>query len=362
MTAKKKRASKTSARKESSLTTAEVLQRYEEAGLKVEELIDGWREAQEWPTDRLLAIPAYVRAIQETCSANRKLKQLREEMADPDKAGHLCLELLDVVADDQGGCSSTTLNQICEKAVGLLLRIAKAGAAHPYESAQAAGLLGHLPSVVTKSAIDALRSEPAEQASMTAQMLLDALVSSCSWFREAVKARPKQFEEWARSKLFWPSLRAPTDLYRDEFDKIRDMVSLGSDYGIKKKGAYHLEKPAVLTVAKCLLEIKWIRDSGFPTRQPDLAKSIRHASLPELTKDPRAIKVWWDLALKPLLEERVEDLYRDPNFGYLFKRAKVKTKQDNKKPFQNALLTDCFDALVTLASPVSDTGKKRKTR
>ncbi len=127
-------------RQKQALTTVEVLKRLQGSGVNLDELRKNACDAKKWPTERLLKIPAYVRAIQETASCTQQLKELWDRQDDPQKAGDLCLELLDTVAkNDWDDAGPTALFQIIQKAADKLLTLANSET--HYASIAAAGLL-----------------------------------------------------------------------------------------------------------------------------------------------------------------------------------------------------------------------------
>jgi hypothetical protein len=286
-----------------------------------------------------------------------EINSMRRQWNDPQEATSLCLELLDTVAKNTGEFGADNLFNIIEKAADKLLALACADA---FASRDAAGLLAYAPKIFVQRACMALGRANPDEPNRTASCLIDSLIDSLVALKREVKRNPRQFN--SRSRLFWPSLRAVTDSYTDGFDEIKMLVELSADYGFKRRGAIHLESPAVLTVAECLIWIRWIQQMQIISGEIDsVEKLIRGTKFPPLTKSPKIISVWWENGVKPLLESELkgERMNRahwtgcEPTLEKRFADCRNRKRVKSDSGFRQEILKDCKQALETLAaSPV----------
>lgn len=239
-------------------------------------------------------------------------------------------------------------------------------------SGEAAGLLGSLPRMAMNRAVNVLAQFPTSEHSKLSDALSRALIYANLRFYYAVKARPNQFTQSAHKSSLWPSLRYGRQVTdkNDEFKCLADAIGLGAglanESGIKSKGAISLESLAVRVTLGYVQHIQALRlepDSYFMGVL--LSKQTEEASLPALTRNPKVQRLWWEKAIKPLLENDREPLLKSVDFkNYHAQAIKAATGKNScrAKPDTkawNLFVRDCQIALRSLAPRVTEKSSKK---
>jgi len=300
--------------------------------------LDREQKAREKEARRLGMSVGHLDAIQESRRRNFELKKLQAKYDEPDLAGRNCLELLDLVPHGTSSpWPSDELREIVIKAADKMLEVSASQERSERERGIASMTLAYLVEVVAKRAFAAIRTSPKGKPNDATQYLIDALVGCCAEFRELAQEGPERFKPWSRKRLFLPSLRAYTSAYKDDFDKTKCSVELAAGIGVNLRGKARLKSAATLKVAKCLLMAQW---------------RAEEEAFPKLSKDTKALEVWWTRGIEPFLGMDRERLLASKEFAYLGKRARVKGKAENAALRWDELVKDCKQALESLAPPV----------
>jgi hypothetical protein len=266
------------------------------------------------------------------------------------------------------GKTAANLFRTIQRAIKRLSILAQADGG----SGEAASFLGSLPRVAMNRSLDVLALMPASEPSVLSDVLSRATIDANFMFHYAVKARPSQFTRFARKSFLWPSLRYARHLSNrnDESKRVADAIGLGADlaneWGVKAEGTISLESPAVRITLECVKHVEALR------QEPDsyfmdvlLPKQSAEASLPVLTRDPEVLRIWWEKAIKPLLEPDREHLLKSVVLRNYRKRAlkavtgknSCRAKPDTKA--WNFFIRDCQAALRNLAPRVTEKSSKK---
>ena len=275
-------------------------------------------------------------AIQESWRRNGELKKLQAKYDDPDLAERNCLELMDLIPQDEhsNGWTPDGLMNVCVKAAEKLLETATSSQQDERDQEAARTNICCLVELIGSRAFAAFRHPHKRRPDIAAQALIDGLVACCVRFREAVHEGPERFKPWTRRRLLLPSLRAYADAHDDDFGRTKMETELAADTGVNLRGKPRLEG-ATLEVAEALQMTQW------PPTPTDGKK------WPELTKAEASLLVWWNVRVEPWLLLNRERLLKSHRFDDIVGKAKYKSDDARLK----AVLRACKQSLKTLAPP-----------
>jgi len=245
----------------------------------------------------------------------------------------------------------------------------------------ATNCLGELPAVSISKVNEVLASARPNIPWRLALISLRAMTKANRVFESAMRSRPKQFATFARWQVVLPTLRSMRD-NGESFRQLAQSVELGEDYGLKRKGAADLSKPANAIVASLLRDCRqlldfeanatpgmrvwakaqmkeWAAKSATLTRLAPCLKELARKKFPPLTREKSSQDFWWQHAIHPILKTGAIAL---PKKYLRLADESLKTEWWKAKPelrAKNLFETACKKALKNLAPPITNKAKNR---
>ena len=209
------------------------------------------------------------------------------------------------------------------------------------------------------AAFGVVTQTPHEASKIMTLSLVKFITGQCDNLKKACADNPQTFRWIAEQNVFWPSIRAIHNSFRDGFDKTKEALNLGAGLPINRepKRAPDLRKAACQEAFRFLIHARTpdvvftpaLPRSGKEKKKGKWEKVSALPALPTPSKEPEILDVWKG-RLSLYLEGHKKRLLQSTEFQYARGGQKVQRKHDNESLVWARIKDDCKQSLETLLS------------